>query len=237
MIRVAIVEDDLAFRAELEQQLKRFEPVCGERFQISCFSDGDEIALNYKPVYDIILTDIEMRFMNGMMAAEEIRKVDESVPIIFITNSPQYAIKGYAVGALDYILKPVSEFAFRQSMKRAIARLDRGRHRSVCVVSQDSAHMVELARVRYIEVQGHELTFRTLDGDYSSWKMTMKELEATLKDEPFFRIHAGYLVNLEQVDGIQGDFALVGQQKLPISRGRKKAFLDELNRYINRTEL
>lgn len=236
MIRVAIVEDDLAFRAELEQQLKRFEPLCGERFQVTCFSDGDEIALGYKPAYDIILMDIEMRFMNGMMAAEEIRKVDEGVAIIFITNSPQYAIKGYAVGALDYILKPVTEFAFRQSMKRAMARIDRRGHRAICVASQDVAHMVELSRIRYIEVQGHELTFRTLDGDYTSWKQTMKELEAILKEEPFFRIHAGYLVNLEQVDGIQGDFALVGGHKLPISRGRKKAFLDELNRYINRTE-
>lgn len=47
-----------------------------------------------------------------MMAAEEIRKKDTEVIIIFITNSPQYAIKGYAVDALDYVLKPVSYYAF-----------------------------------------------------------------------------------------------------------------------------
>ena len=81
---------------------------------------GDEIALGYKAVYDIILMDIEMKFMDGMMAAEEIRKVDTEVIIIFITNSPQYAIKGYAVDALDYVLKPVSYYAFSQRLGRAV---------------------------------------------------------------------------------------------------------------------
>lgn len=81
--------------------------------------------MGYKAVYDIILMDIEMKFMDGMMAAEEIRKVDTEVIIIFITNSPQYAIKGYAVDALDYVLKPVSYYAFSQRLGRAVERVAR----------------------------------------------------------------------------------------------------------------
>ena len=65
----------------------------------------------YRFQFDIILMDIEMRFMDGMSAAEEIRQMDKDVVIIFITNMPQYAIRGYAVEALDYMLKPVSYFA------------------------------------------------------------------------------------------------------------------------------
>ena len=72
------------------------------------------IAVDYRAVYDIILMDIEMRFMDGMTAAEKIREHDSEVVIIFITNMPQYAIKGYRVDALDYVLKPVSYFAFSQ---------------------------------------------------------------------------------------------------------------------------
>ena len=85
-------------------------------FSITHFSDGDEIALGYKGGYDLILMDIEMTFLDGMSAAEEIRRADPEVLIIFITNSPQYAIKGYAVQALDYILKPLSYYAFCQRM-------------------------------------------------------------------------------------------------------------------------
>ena len=67
--------------------------------------------------------DIEMRFMDGMTAAEKIREHDSEVVIIFITNMPQYAIKGYLVDALDYVLKPVSYFAFSQRIDRALVRM------------------------------------------------------------------------------------------------------------------
>ena len=85
---------------------------------ISVFTDGDEITEGYRPNYDIILMDIEMCFMNGMTAAQEIRKLDPEVVIIFITNMVQYAIQGYAVGALDYILKPVNYEEFGSCIDR-----------------------------------------------------------------------------------------------------------------------
>ena len=94
MIRLALVEDDELYRSQLREYIDKYSAVSGEKFTVTEFSDGDEIALGYKAVYDIILMDIEMKFMDGMMAAEEIRKVDTEVIIIFITNSPQYAIKG-----------------------------------------------------------------------------------------------------------------------------------------------
>lgn len=75
----------------------------GEAFDITIYSDGDQIVNKYQSQYDIILMDVEMKFMDGMSAAEEIRKVDTEVVIIFITNMAQYAIRGYAVDALDYV--------------------------------------------------------------------------------------------------------------------------------------
>ena len=107
------------------------------------FSDGDEIALGYKAVYDIILMDIEMKFMDGMMAAEEIRKVDTEVIIIFITNSPQYAIKGYAVDALDYVLKPVSYYAFSQRLGRAVERVARRARHFLQINAHGTAHKLD----------------------------------------------------------------------------------------------
>lgn len=92
---------------------------------ITAFSDGDELVENYKAEYDIILLDIEMRFMDGMTAAGIIREKDPEVIIIFITNMAQYAIKGYQVNATDYVLKPVSYFSFSQSLDRAMGRLSK----------------------------------------------------------------------------------------------------------------
>lgn len=101
----------------------------GEAFDITIYSDGDQIVNKYQSQYDIILMDVEMKFMDGMSAAEEIRKVDTEVIIIFITNMAQYAIRGYAVDALDYVLKPVSYFAFSQRLSRAIGRMKKERQR------------------------------------------------------------------------------------------------------------
>ncbi|MDF2789921.1 MAG: DNA-binding response regulator, partial [Neobacillus sp.] len=100
MIRIAIVEDEINYQEQLIEFLRRFEKDRGETIEITTYSDGDEIIENYKAQFDIILLDVQMRFMDGMSAAEEIRKSDSEVVIIFITNAAQYAIKGYAVDAL-----------------------------------------------------------------------------------------------------------------------------------------
>ena len=108
MVRIALVEDDANYRRELTEYLERFSKERGEHFAISPFSDGAEIAEGYTAGYDIILMDIAMSYMDGMSAAEAIRQMDDEVVIIFLTNMPQFAMKGYSVGALDYVLKPVS---------------------------------------------------------------------------------------------------------------------------------
>ena len=123
MIRIAIVEDDRVYAGTLQEYLCRYEKESGEIIQSTLFEDGEDIAVGYRAEYDIILMDIEMQFMDGMSAAETIRKVDEEVTIIFITNMAQYAIRGYSVNALDYVLKPVSYFAFSQRLDRAVSRL------------------------------------------------------------------------------------------------------------------
>ena len=114
MIRVALVEDDAAYREQLTGYLRQYEREQGEKFHLSVFTDGDEIVEGYKAVYDIILMDIEMQFMDGITAAERIREYDSEVVIMFITNMPQYVMKGYLVDALDYVLKPISYYAFSQ---------------------------------------------------------------------------------------------------------------------------
>ena len=109
MIRIAIVEDEHAYAMQLQEFLRQYEQDNGEVFEVSVFTDGDQIVHKYKSQFDIILMDVEMKFLDGMSAAEEIRKVDSEVVIIFITNMPQYAIRGYAVDALDYVLKAAHE--------------------------------------------------------------------------------------------------------------------------------
>lgn len=233
MIRIALVEDDPTYREQMRGYLERYGKESGEKLSLTEFTDGDEIALNYKADFDIILMDIEMKFMDGMTAAEMIRQKDDQVVLIFITNSPQYAIKGYAVDALDYVLKPVSYYALSQRIDRAVTRMNRRKQqRYLTVATREGTHKLAHDRIDYIEVQAHELIYHTRDGLLTATG-SMKELEKNLDSPAFFRCNKGCLVNLEQVDGIRGDDAIVAGAPVPISRSRKKAFLDALNNYIN----
>lgn len=232
MIRIALVEDDPGYRAQIRDYLDRYSKEYNQKLIVTDFSDGDEIALNYKAGYDVILMDIEMKFMDGMTAAEMIRQKDAEVVIIFITNLPQYAIKGYAVDALDYVLKPVSYYAFSQRINRAITRMSRRQKRYLSVTTREGTHKLAYDSINYIEVQAHELVYHTTDGIVTA-PGTLKEVEKTLDMQTFFRCNKGCLVNLERVDGIRGDDAVVAGELVLVSRSRKKVFLDALNNYIS----
>lgn len=230
MIKIAVVEDESMYAEQLRDYLERYEKENGEAFDITIYSDGDDIVHKYKAQFDIILMDVEMKFMDGMSAAEEIRKVDTEVVIIFITNMAQYAIRGYAVDALDYVLKPVSYFAFSQRLSRAIGRMKKREQKIISVNIKGGTIRLDVANIYYIESQGHNLIFHTASGDYEA-SGTMKEVEDKLGKMNFFRGNKGYLINLAHVDGIQEGCAMVKGEPLLLSRARKKEFMEALTKY------
>lgn len=232
MIRIALVEDDRAYREELMRFLQRYEQESGEKFQIATFTDGDEIVDGYSCAYDIILMDIVMKYMNGMDAAERIRAMDNEVVIIFITNTPQYAMKGYMVDALDYVLKPITYFSFSQRIDRALSRMRKRSHKYISIAYKGGVQKLAVAQITYVEVRDHDLIFHTAEQEYLS-KGTLTELEQTLERHHFFRCNKCYLVNLEHVEGVQHNDILVAGDVVQVSRAKRKALMDALNDYIN----
>ena len=112
MIRIAVVEDEKESQEQLVSYISRYEKESEKKFEVTVFSDGMDIVENYDPVWDIIFMDIRMKHLDGMQAAEKIRKYDPAVVLIFITTMAQYAIRGYEVDALDFVLKPVAYAQF-----------------------------------------------------------------------------------------------------------------------------
>ena len=231
MIRVAIVEDDAVYAQQLSDYLRKYQSEYPDTFEITTFTDGDGIVSGYHFQFDIILMDIEMRFMDGMSAAEEIRQMDKDVVIIFITNMPQYAIRGYAVEALDYMLKPVSYFAFSQRLSRAISRMKKREQKSLIVSVKGGTVKLAVSSIYYIESQGHNMIYHTASGDYIS-SGTMKDTEEAMRPLHFFRGSKWYLINLALVEGLEDGAARLKDGKLvSLSRGRKKEFMAALAQY------
>lgn len=232
MVKIALVDDDANYREELLSYLRQYEQEYGEKFHINTFADGDEILDGYTAAYDIILMDIAMTFVDGMETAERIRKMDSEVVIIFITNMPQYAMKGYMVDALDYVLKPLSYYAFSQRIDRALTRMRRRSKKYLTIAIKGGIKKLDVSQITYIEVLNHDLIFHTTTGALLS-KGKLAEVEEQLDPKRFFRCGKSHLVNLEFVDGVQNNNVQVGDSVVQVSRTRRKALLDALNDYIN----
>lgn len=231
MIQLAIVEDENSYADQLIEFVNKYQAESGKSFKITRFKDGDEITNGYRGQFDIILMDIEMKLMDGMTAAEEIRKLDQDVIIMFITNMTNYAIRGYQVDALDYVLKPVSYFAFSQKLGRAISKMKSKSSKTISIEMQSGVKKLDIDNVFYIESEGHNLNFYTSGGEFTI-RAKLKDFEEQLVPYNFFRSNKGYLVNLKYVDGVENGSCLIAGKQLLISRARKNDFMTALTEYM-----
>lgn len=230
MIRIAIAEDMDRDRDLLRQYLTQFSQETGEQFQVFAYSDGMALLENYRPDYDLILLDVEMPSMDGLSTARELRQLDAGVLIIFITNMAQYALKGYEVDALDYVLKPVSYYAFALKLKK-VQRILRERSCADLMLPFDGIlRRVPIRSILYIEVTDHKLCYHTYEGD-SMMTGSMKTAEQALNRYHFARCNNCYLVNLIHVRSVTQDQVWIEDTPLKISRPRRKEFMQALSTY------
>lgn len=234
MINVVIVEDNAAEAKVLSKHLSDYAEREGVQFNVSVYSDAVMFLKEYKADADIIFMDINMPELTGMEAAGELRKIDEKVVLIFVTDMAQYAVQGYSVNALDFILKPITYYVVSTSLNRALKIISSRDDQELLLKSNGIVKRLPLSEIMYIEVNRHRLVYHTTSGDFEGWG-TMDNLEKTLPPDRFSRCNIAYIVGLKHVDTVDGSDVIVGKDRLKISRTRKKAFLASIAAYLGRS--
>lgn len=232
MIRLAIVEDEEIYVNTLMEYLKKFQEETEYQIETVWFRDGCDITDEYTGNFDVILMDIQMKFMDGMTAAQKIREMDNEVIIVFITNRTDYAIRGYEVGAMDYIVKPITYFSFHEKLKRILKRIGNKKTHYISIPIEGGIQKVDISSIYYIESQRHNLIYKLPERELRC-RGTMNELEQLLAPYGFFRNSKSFLVNMQYVEGIQENECIVHGERLPVGRAKRKEFMQELLKHMS----
>lgn len=232
MLRIAIVDDEEKERKLLESYVKRYFSGDEQKCTIALFDRAETFLYNYKPNYDIIFMDIELPGMNGMETSEKLRALDPVVTLIFVTNMAQFAVKGYSVNAMDFVVKPLSYYDFSMKMKRAESAVSSREGADIVVAEGYKISRISSKDLLYIEVQGHYLHFH-LEANTLRGYGKLSDLETQLVTKAFMRCNNCYLVNPRFIACVEGfTVTMKNGDALIISRGRKKQFMKELTDWL-----
>ena len=233
MLTIAIVEDDLKSVQLLRKYIEQYGIDRKEQIKVQHYTNGLNFISECRMDCNIVLMDIEMPYLNGLETAKKLRMLDSHIPLIFITNMAQYAINGYEVQALDFMVKPVEYFNFSIKLDRAV-RICRENVTSYIYVQTDlGVRKINTAELIYVESEKHYLFLHTQTECYKV-RSTMKSFISRLPVEKFACCSKSYCVNMDYVTKFDSKSICVDQMEISISRNYKKEFIDQMTTFINR---
>lgn len=232
---IAMVDDSPEDVSRLKEYLERYGMETGTKNTSWYFSDAESFLASNHSRFDLVIMDIDMPGINGVDAARQLRREGSNIVLIFVTNMPQYALNGYEVEAVDYVLKPLSYQDFALKMQKASRYVQRNRDADIPLQTVEGMVSLRASEILYVESDLHYLVYHTTRGN---WKVrcSMAQAEKALLPLRFARCNSGFLVNLRHVQAIEKEDVLIGGQRLKISRGKRLEFMNAFTRYLGGLE-
>lgn len=233
--KVLVVEDDDEAAATLTAHLDRFGAERSIRFLVTRLATAFELPS--AEAVDLIFMDIDLPGINGMEAAQLLREENATTSLIFVTNLAQYAVKGYQVDALDFMVKPVGYGDFAMRMGRALKAMEKNATRTVALPTAGGTRIVDVRDIAYVELVKHDLLYHVTGiGHPLRRRGSISGAREELPQDLFITVSQGCLANMSHVSAVLGDsIQLDDGTSLFFSRSRKKPCLETLARYFGGT--
>lgn len=188
-------------------------------YTLNVYTDADilfEQLKNQPDKYDLLLLDIILDKKNGIELASSIRAQENSVSIIFITNSEDFMLQGYEVEPSGYLLKPVDNEKLESAIIKAYKK---SKHNSIVVNNNSSTSMFMISDIMYIEILNKTLTVHLSDDRIVEVKMPLNKFYQKLPPDKFVQCHRCYVVSLSSIFSIKRyEILLNNHKKIPVSK-------------------
>lgn len=231
-MRIAICDDEGVFRDQLQKALYDFFGRLD--LTVLIFEDGREVleCVEKGGSFDALFLDIEMKKVDGMTTAARLREKGVQAPVIFLTSHTEMAMEGYEVAAFRFLGKPLQE----EKLLRTLSDLrEQLLHCKSLMIRCDGEDVVlPLSEILYVEAQNNSVRIVLGDREYVIRKK-LSDLERELSEQSdlFFRIHRGYLVNLQHIKKTHGlEISLSNGETLMVSRSLGNSFKETLLNYV-----
>lgn len=233
-LRIALLEDEESDREQTAEYLERFFRETNTEYELTCFAGAEEFLKDGISKFQdthLLILDILLRGgrATGVDLAREVRRYNRDIAIMFVTKTAQFAINGYEVDAVDYVLKPLvyEDFAFK--LKKAVKFILLRMEKFIRVDHRNGTSRVSERSIYYVEVIKHYLMIHTVK-EVLVARGTMRDLEGELS-ESFSRCSNSFIVNLRHVDGVYGSEVIVQGTRIPITKSYRASFLRAFNAY------
>lgn len=231
-MRIAVCDDEELFRIEYKSVLDKV--LINAEYDIDTFSGGSSLYEAFlKNPFDLVFLDIEMPGIDGITLAKRLRTVSENVQIVFLTSHIEYALEGYEVNALRYLVKPVDMNKLSEVLKYIQDK--KNNSRQIMIKQEGEDIVIDLSDIIYMESMDKNVRIVTSQSEYIT-RYNISDYEEELKNSGFLRIHRGYLISLSKVKKIvKNDVVMDGDISLPVSRSNIKTLKDALYAYVEGT--
>lgn len=224
-MRIAICEDDKLQDKINKDYIVKWASKKDVSVEIESFDSGEKFLFRWpeEATFDIVLLEINMKGISGIELAKKIREIDKYIIIIFITGAKEYALEGYEVNALNYLLKPLEEKKIFKCLDIALEQIEeKMKNDDYLVLPKGKENIkIDLNKVYYISAFDHYIDIHYKD-EVVTFKNKIGEVEKLLnKKEEYIRNHRSYIVNLKKVVKMSNKTIFLSNgSELPISKQR-----------------
>ncbi len=208
MIRIAICDEEHGFCQRLERYISNYMKNDSISYHIDTFNQGERFAALGIGMaqYTVVFLDVKMSKLDGIDIARKIREISKGIFVVFVTANGNYALEGYKVDAVRYILKGTENLQneINECMHAIIEKLNYQIVRKQFKFSEGTRE-IALDRLLYIESRLHKLEFHVAEDEMKIYTMyeVLNKVANELENDNFIRIHQSYLVNLKYIKAVQ----------------------------------